>query len=177
MSARGQLKSLALHSALLAVLLTSSAAHAQSNAADFALEKFNATTSTTASAPTQLSLQQLRGKLVYLDFWASWCAPCKRSFPWMNQLQQRYGAQGFQVVAINVDAKREDALQFLQTTPAEFTVLFDPSGASAKAYTVKAMPSSYLIDANGKIVRQHLGFNADSAQTLENEIKALLEKK
>ena len=129
------------------------------------------------SAPTRQSMQQLRGKLVYLDFWASWCAPCKRSFPWMNQLQQRYGARGLHVVAVNLDAKREDALQFLQTTPANFSVLFDPSGTSAKAYAVKAMPSSYLIDANGKIVRQHLGFNADSAQALENEIKALLENK
>ncbi len=150
---------------------------AQSAAADFALEQFQASASNASSPGKKLSLQDLRGKLVYLDFWASWCAPCKRSFPWMNQLQQRYGARGFQVVAINVDANREEALQFLQSTPAEFTILFDPGGASAQNYAVKAMPSSYLINAEGKIIRKHLGFNNESAQAVENEIKAILESK
>ncbi|MBI3229405.1 MAG: TlpA family protein disulfide reductase [Burkholderiales bacterium] len=106
-----------------------------------------------------LNLQQFRGKVVYLDFWASWCAPCKRSFPWMNQLQQRYGANGLQVLTINVDAKQDDATSFLQSTPADFLVAYDAKGDSAKAYAIKGMPSSFVIGKDGKVLHQHAGEN------------------
>src|SRR5581483_7906899 len=65
-----------------------------------------------------VALADLRGKVVYVDFWASWCGPCKRSFPWMNELAQRYGKDGLAIVAVNVDKKRSDAERFLATTPA-----------------------------------------------------------
>src|SRR3954451_14360150 len=93
-----------------------------------------------------VTLDKLRGKIVFVDFWASWCGPCRYSFPWMAEMQKKYGASGFAVVAINVDKRRGDAERFLQTMPAPFTVVFDPVGVTPTAWKVKAMPSSYVID-------------------------------
>ncbi len=107
---------------------------------------------------TTIALDELRGCVVYLDFRASWCGPCCRSFPWMNEIEQRYAAKGLTVVAINVDTKREDAERFLHQYPAKFTVIDDASGTTPRAYYVKAMPSSYPIHRNGKIARVEHGF-------------------
>src|SRR6266480_3576285 len=81
-----------------------------------------------------VALEKLRGKVVYVDFWASWCGPCRRSFPWMNEMQQKYGPRGLAVVAINVDKKRSDAERFLVQYPAEFTVVYDDAGTTPAAY-------------------------------------------
>jgi cytochrome c biogenesis protein CcmG/thiol:disulfide interchange protein DsbE len=151
--------------ALLAVSLAP--AIAATDAPDFALEG--------RGAPVKLA--DLRGKYVYLDFWASWCAPCKRSFPWMASLQQRYGAAGLQVVAINVDTKRLDADQFLAATPAAFVIAFDPTGATPKKYAIKGMPSSVLIDPSGKIIATHTGFTADTPAQVERDIELALKGK
>ncbi len=124
-----------------------------------------------------VNLAALRGKFVYLDFWASWCAPCKRSFPWMGSLQQRYGASGLQVVAINVDNKRADAEQFLAATPAAFMVAYDPTGATPKKYAIKGMPSSVLIDPAGNIIATHTGFTADTPAQVERDIELALKGK
>lgn len=115
-----------------------------------------------------------RGQWVYLDFWASWCAPCRLSFPWMNQLQREWAAKGLQVVAINLDSQRDKALQFLQRHPAQFMVLWDAAGHSAKAYDVQAMPMSYLIDPQGHIVSAHRGFTEASARATELDLRKRL---
>lgn len=122
-----------------------------------------------------VSLDAYRGKFVYVDFWASWCAPCKRSFPWMAGLQRRYAGQGLVVVAINVDASRADADRFLAATPAPFTVAFDPSGATPKDYAIKGMPSSVLVDPQGKVVFRHAGFTADTPRELDAKISQALQ--
>jgi thiol-disulfide isomerase/thioredoxin len=124
-----------------------------------------------------VSLEALRGKVVYLDFWASWCGPCRRSFPWMNELVQRYAAQGLAVIAVNVDKKAADANQFLQQNPARFTVLYDPAGAAPLAYGVKGMPSSYLIDREGKVVRVEAGFFDEHKPAIEEAVRVLLQKR
>jgi thiol-disulfide isomerase/thioredoxin len=124
-----------------------------------------------------ISLEQLRGRVVYLDFWASWCGPCRRSFPWMNEIQQRYAGKGVTIVAINVDAKREDAERFLRQYPASFTVAYDAAGVTPRAYDVKAMPSSYLIDRNGKIARIEQGFLDEKRDALEDRIRSLVESR
>jgi thiol-disulfide isomerase/thioredoxin len=111
---------------------------------------------------------------VLVDFWASWCAPCKRSFPWMNELQQRWGGKGLAVVAVNVDKKRDDADRFLRQVPAAFTVVFDGAGATPSAFGVKAMPSSYLIDARGNVVEVEQGFRDERKAALEERIRALV---
>jgi thiol-disulfide isomerase/thioredoxin len=119
-------------------------------------------------------LEGLRGKVVYVDFWASWCGPCRQSFPWMNELQRRYGNQGLSIVAVNVDKKRDDATRFLSELPAEFTVVYDAPGATPAAYAVKAMPSSYLIDRGGNVVAIEQGFRDESRSALEQRIRALV---
>ncbi len=120
-------------------------------------------------------LADYRGKVVYLDFWASWCAPCRKSFPWMNELKQRFAGQGLEVLAVNVDSQRSDAEAFLAAHPAAFTVAFDDQGKTASIYQVKGMPSSYLIDREGKVRQVHLGFRDDQKQELEGLIRQTLE--
>ena len=121
-----------------------------------------------------VDLGKLRGSVVYVDFWASWCGPCKRSFPWMNEMTRRYGAKGLAIVAVNVDKKRDDADRFLRSVPAEFTVVYDPAGATPAAWQVKAMPSSYLVDATGKIVLIENGFKDERKTEVEERIRAAL---
>ena len=115
-------------------------------------------------------LDSLRGKVVWVDFWASWCEPCRKSFPWMKSMASRYGPKGFTIVAINLDKQRDDAEAFLGRYEAPFTVAFDPSGRTAEAYEVKAMPTSFLIDRGGSIVYTHAGFDARSAAAAESLI-------
>lgn len=122
-------------------------------------------------------LAQYAGKVVYVDFWASWCGPCRQSFPWMNEMQAKYGAQGLQIVGVNVDAKVDDARAFLAATPARFAIGFDPAGATPRSYGVKGMPSSVLVGADGKVLFEHSGFKAADREELESRIKAALEAK
>ena len=124
-----------------------------------------------------ISLAGLKGKVVYVDFWASWCGPCKQSFPFMNELQSKYRAQGFEIVAINLDAKRDDADKFLAEVPAQFNVAFDAKGDSAKRFEVKGMPSSYLIGRDGKVVVAHKGFKEEDRKDLEARIAQALASK
>lgn len=121
-----------------------------------------------------LSLSTYKGKTVYLDFWASWCGPCKQSFPWMNDMQARYEAKGLQVLAINLDQKPEDAQAFLQANPARFAVAFDPAGKVPKAYAIKGMPTSVLIGPDGKVLMVHSGFKQEQAGELEQHIQQAL---
>lgn len=123
-----------------------------------------------------VALDKLRGKVVYVDFWASWCGPCRRSFPWMNDMQQKYGGKGFVVVGVNVDKKRADADKFLAQIPAAFTLAFDEAGTTPSAYGVKGMPSSYLIDGSGKVVYVERGFLDEHKAELEQRVAALVSK-
>lgn len=123
-----------------------------------------------------VSLADYRGKHVYLDFWASWCAPCKRSFPWMSDLQERYGRSGLVVVAINVDAVRADAERFLAASPAGFTIAFDPAGAVARQYAIKGMPSSVLIGPAGQVLYVHEGFTRATPGAIETQLELALKR-
>ena len=115
------------------------------------------------------------GKIHYVDFWAAWCAPCRHSFPWMNAMVEKYKDKGFEVVAVNVDTERTEAEDFLQQTPAQFTVVFDPDGSAPAAWGVKGMPTSVLVGRDGKVLFQHIGFNDRSKDDLEAEIKQAVE--
>jgi thiol-disulfide isomerase/thioredoxin len=129
------------------------------------------------SLPTRdssVSLDSLQGKVVYVDFWASWCGPCRQSFPWMKTMYDRYGSKGLVIVAINLDKDRGAAESFLQKFPAPFTVAFDPSGKTAKEYKVWGMPTSYVVGKTGAIVSTHAGFDPKRAAAVESEIAALL---
>jgi len=115
-----------------------------------------------------------QAKLTYVDFWASWCGPCKQSFPWMNEMHAKYAASGLRILAVNVDAKRADAERFLQGTPANFAIVYDRDGAFAKSVEVKTMPSSMLVDAKGRVLFVHEGFNLKDRESLEAVIAGAL---
>jgi cytochrome c biogenesis protein CcmG/thiol:disulfide interchange protein DsbE len=122
-----------------------------------------------------MALADFRGRIVYLDFWASWCPPCLVSMPIMNEMRNRLQAQGvpFEVVAVNVDSDPEDGIDFLLDKPVDFIVLSDPEGRSPADYKVVGMPTSFLVGADGVIVMRHQGFKRSDAQTIENEIMKL----
>lgn len=121
-----------------------------------------------------LNLAAFRGKVVYVDFWASWCASCRKSFPWMNHLQQQFGAEGLVVIAVNVDHDRMDADQFLSQYAPAFQVSFDPKGAVAERFQVVGMPASFLIDRSGRLALRHDGFRSADRDRLEQQIQSLL---
>lgn len=123
-----------------------------------------------------VQLESLKGKVVYLDFWASWCEPCKKSFPWMHAIKQSYADQGFEILAVNLDKDRKLADEFLKEMEVNFQVAFDESGASAAEYKLRGMPSSYLIGRDGKVYASHIGFRDKDKEQLEQAIKNLLNK-
>jgi thiol-disulfide isomerase/thioredoxin len=125
------------------------------------------------AAPPQ-ALAPVTGKVVWVDFWASWCVPCRRSFPWMNTMHRKYGAEGLQIIAVNLDKERKLADGFLAEVPAEFSLRFDPAGNLAKEFKVQAMPSSYLLDADGNVLASHFGFRTDEAPDYERAIREAL---
>jgi len=127
---------------------------------------------TTAGA--KFSLASHRGKIIYLDFWASWCAPCKLSFPWMNSLKTKFPTDKLAVVAINLDKNEGAVSTFLQQNSAEFDVLLDPAADTAKSFALKGMPTSFLIGVEGEIKSVHVGFKESTKQKVEDEIARLL---
>jgi len=124
----------------------------------------------------QISLQDFKGRVVYLDFWATWCPPCRKSFPWMDEMHARYKDDGLAIIAVSVDKKRELIEEFIKKMEPTFTIASDPSGAVAKSYKLRGMPSSYLIDRNGVLVKTHMGFRNKDKAKMEAAIKTLLEK-
>jgi len=130
--------------------------------------------SRTAQAQDALDLEAYRGKIVWVDFWASWCTPCRRSFPWLNEVMEKYADDGFVVIGVNVDKERELATQFLAEVPARFPIVYDPDGRLAKDYEVLGMPSSFLIGRDGKIIGSHIGFRREEQENYEASISSAL---
>lgn len=128
----------------------------------------------TAFAADTLDLAQYRGKLVLVDFWASWCAPCRHSFPWLNEMQAKYADRGLVVVGVNVDRERDDAEHFLREVPARFRMVYDPSGTLAATYDVPGMPTSFVFGPDGNILNKHIGFQQRSRAEREAELQKLL---
>ena len=116
------------------------------------------------------------GKVVVLDFWASWCKPCRESMPWLSGLQRQHGAKGLQVVAVSVDTDEGAMRARLAELDPGIVVVFDPEGTLAAQYKLEGMPTSYLIDRAGKVRGSHLGFRAKEAAAREAEVVALLEE-
>jgi cytochrome c biogenesis protein CcmG/thiol:disulfide interchange protein DsbE len=127
-----------------------------------------------AHASPALDLETLRGQVIYLDFWASWCAPCRESFPWMNRLQDELGHDGLIVIAVNVDRERADADRFLGEHPAQFRIVYDPDGLLPEKFGVRGMPTSFLIDRSGHVQSRHQGFLVRDSDALAQQIRALV---
>ncbi|MDG1986397.1 MAG: TlpA disulfide reductase family protein [Halieaceae bacterium] len=122
------------------------------------------------------SLEEKQDLLVYVDFWASWCAPCRLSMPALEQLYREFSGDGFYVLAVNVDAIKEDAIGFLKDFPVSYSVLADPEGIVSQLYNVIGMPSGYLINRKGKIIHSHIGFRRGDEEVLRKMIRNELEK-
>ena len=123
-----------------------------------------------------LALASLRGNVVYVDFWASWCVPCRLSMPALEALYKQNRARGFAVVGVNKDVSAADAKRFLAKVPVTFTLVSDGGDAAARAFDVKAMPSGYLVDRKGVVRKVHRGFTAETGESLAREIEALLKE-
>jgi cytochrome c biogenesis protein CcmG/thiol:disulfide interchange protein DsbE len=121
-----------------------------------------------------LDLERYRGKVVVLDFWASWCKPCRQSIPWLNEMKSRYARDGLVVIGVNVDAEHADAERFMRAVPIDFDVVFDPDGELAKRYDLHGMPSSFLIGRDGKLIESRVGFKDAQKDEHEAELKRLL---
>lgn len=129
--------------------------------------------------PTQdnpIQLSKLQAKLVYVDFWASWCRPCKSSFPWMISMKEKYKDQGFEIVAINLDKDKTLAYEFIKTQAVNFPIAFDPQAIVAEKYGIEGMPSSYLVDVDGRLRLRYTGFWIKSKDEKEQMIKTLLQQ-
>jgi len=124
------------------------------------------------NAPLDLSMH--RGKVVYVDFWASWCSPCKQSFPWMEALHDSLSSDGLVIVTINVDHDRKKADAFLERMESKLPVIYDPEGKIAAAYELEAMPSSFVYGRDGALRSRHMGFHADKTDEIEAELRRLL---
>ena len=123
-----------------------------------------------------LALASLRGSVVYVDFWASWCVPCRLSMPALDALYKQHRARGFAVVGVNKDVSVADARRFLVKVPVTFTLVSDAQDAVARAFDVKAMPSGYLVDRKGVVRKVHRGFTAETGESLALEIEVLLKE-
>lgn len=122
----------------------------------------------------QVSIASLRGRVVIVDFWASWCAPCREEMPVLNSLHQRYGSRGLSIVGVSQDRNVANARSFVAQHRVAFPVVHDASQAVARRYQPPRMPSSYVIDRNGVVRHVHAGFRAADAAALEREVSALL---
>lgn len=132
---------------------------------------------TSLSQSPNSQFEDYKGQWLYVDFWASWCGPCKRSFPYMNELQAKYKAANFKIMAISLDAEKSDALSFLAKQSTSFDVFHDPEGKFASYFELPGMPTSYLVDPTGKVVATHVGFNTKTKDKVNKQLQAVLVNK
>ena len=125
----------------------------------------------------------VQGKVVYVDFWASWCPPCRASFPWMNRLAKKYKSKGLEIVTVNLDKKHESAVKFIDEHHhtedevrfvLDLPVIFDSTASLAKMFEIDAMPTSFIYERSGKLYERHQGFNLPDTIGIEDKISELL---
>ncbi|HKI73608.1 MAG TPA: TlpA disulfide reductase family protein [Pseudomonadales bacterium] len=125
----------------------------------------------------KFNLANYKGKVVYLDFWASWCGPCKFSFPYMETLSNTFAGRDFVIIADNLDHNRARADAFLNSVEADFPIVYDKTGILANKFNVSAMPTAILIDRTGKVRYIHKGFHKDKEDDYTSQIFKLLNEK
>ncbi|GAB5500485.1 MAG: TlpA disulfide reductase family protein [Pseudohongiellaceae bacterium] len=150
----------------LILLFLSSAGAAQEPAPDF--------NAIDIQSGEQVRLADYRGKVVFLDFWASWCPPCLVSLPAYQRMYEQYRSSDWALVAINVDEDTEDGLEFLVDNPVTYPVIADPRGDIGIPYNIRSLPVSYLIDQQGNIVERYRGFEPGDEEQILQEIRALI---
>jgi len=121
-----------------------------------------------------IKLSELRGQVVMINFWASWCGPCRKEMPLLEKLYKKYKALGFVILGVNVDDKPKQAESLLKQINISFPVLFDTDKKISAKYKVTAMPSSFFIDRDGKLRSEHKGYLPEYELLYKNEIKKLI---
>ncbi len=163
-STRNALRALAF----AAVLAGSSLASASTSIApDFSL---------VSRSGQPVSLKDLKGKVVMINFWASWCGPCRQEFPLLDQMYKRYNSLGFTLLGVNVESDTKDAERWLAEMPVTFPVLFDKKNEVSKLYAVNAMPSTVFIDRQGNVRYLHHGYKPGDEGEYLNQIRALVKE-
>jgi peroxiredoxin len=123
----------------------------------------------------QVALAQLKGKVVMVNFWATWCVPCRQEMPHLQALYEKYNGLGFELLAVNVEKNNaEGARKWLEETPVTFPVLFDPENQVTKLYKVQTMPSTVIIGRNGTMRFIHQGYKPGYEGEYQTEVRALL---
>lgn len=123
-----------------------------------------------------LRLQEQRGKVVLLNFWATWCAPCREEMPQLNKLYEKYRASGFTLLGVNVDEDSRNAAGIANQLGVKFPVLFDSDKRVSKLYDLSAMPSTVMIDRDGKVRFLHRGYRSGTEAQYDQQIRALLKE-
>ncbi|TQV86579.1 TlpA family protein disulfide reductase [Aliikangiella coralliicola] len=121
-----------------------------------------------------LRLSDFRGQVVLLNFWASWCGPCRQEMPILDEIHKKYEPLGFAVLGVNVDLKSEKAIDYLRGTPVKFPILLDPKSKVSEQYSVSAMPSTAIIDRDGNVRYVHAGYKTGDEEKYKNKIKELM---
>jgi peroxiredoxin len=125
----------------------------------------------------ETSLASLKGQVVMINFWASWCGPCRQEFPALDEIYGKYKPMGFEMIGINVESEKADAERFLGKTPVSFPILFDPDNKVSGSYGVSAMPTTFLVDRQGRVRWQHRAYKpGDEAKYIE-QIRAVLRER
>lgn len=129
-----------------------------------------------AETGAAIDVARYRGKVVVLDFWASWCVPCRRSIPWLNAMHEKYADDGLVIIGVNVDQEPEEAAAFLRQYPAKFMISYDSQGKVARLYGVQGMPTSFVLGRDGEVIAQHLGFKVKRQDEYEAALVAALKQ-
>jgi peroxiredoxin len=124
-----------------------------------------------------VSLSELHGQVVMINFWASWCGPCRQEMPLLEQIHQRYESLGFTLLGVNVEEDSSDAKAFLEDRPVSFPILYDPDNGVSKLYDVIAMPSTVLIDRQGNVRYLHHGFRPGYENAYQDQVRALVRER
>ena len=128
------------------------------------------------SGPEPVELESQTEKILYIDFWASWCGPCKLSFPSMIKLKELFKDDPFEIIAISVDADSKTAKKFLDSYKINFKVALDSAGVAAEKYALPGMPSSFLLDQDRKVIAKHKGFRKSDFTKIKEEIEEALKR-
>jgi len=155
---------------LVAVCALSTLATSNSIASDPAAPDFNLPSKTGEA----IALAKLKGQVVMLNFWASWCGPCRTEMPLMDQIYKKYSAAGFTLLGVNVDTDSTDAQKFLSQVPVSFPIAFDRDNKVSKLYDVSAMPSSVFIDRKGNVRALHRGYKPGDENEYLAQIRSLI---
>ena len=165
---RGDLKSRALTFGLSCALsLTASAATIAPGAAAPAFQLHS-------SASTELSLSDLKGQVVLINFWASWCGPCRQEMPLLESIYKKYSKMGFTLLGVNVEPDSQAANDWLKQTPVSFPILYDRDSKVSKLYDVSGMPSTVIIDRTGKLRTLHRGYKPGDENEYLDSIRSLI---